>query len=166
MPAIVRKFICSRLRALSPLWRGALTCCRRMWRRQHSSYYRTVCANRPSNSRKSRSSRTITKTKMKMSRITKIILTMIITTRTTKIISCHLRHRPWITAMMTKMTMPPTTRMRTTKAMRTSSSRSAITAIWHRRNSLPISTRASACRRCCWIWVRTAMCAAAAASAA
>ena len=165
MQAIVRKFICWRLRALSPLWRGALTCCRRMWRRQRSLYCRTVCASHPSNSRKSRISRTITQATMKMSRITKIILTMIITTRT-KIISCHRRYRPWITAMMKKMTMPPTTRMRTTKARRTSSSRSAITAIWRRRNSLPISTRASACRRCCWIWARTAMCAAEAVSAA
>ena len=166
MQAIVRKFICWRLRALSPLWRGALTCCRRMWRRQRSLYCRTVCASHPSNSPRSRSSRTITKTKMKMSRITKIILTMIITTRTTKIISCLLRHRSWITAMMEKMTMPLTTRMRTTKARRTSSSRSAITVTWHRRNSLPISTRASVCRRCCWIWARTAMCAVEAVSAA
>ena len=165
MPAIVRKFICSRLRALSPPCRGALTCCRRMWRRQRSSCCRTVCASRPSNSPRSRSNRTITKTKKKTSRITKIILTMIITTRTTKITSCH-HHRHWITAMMTTMTMLPTMRTRTTKATRTSSSRSVIIITWHRRSSLPISTKASVCRRCCWIWARTAMCAVAAANAA
>ena len=165
MPAIVRKFICSRLRALSPPWRGALTCCRRTWRRQRSSCCRTVCVSRQSNSPRSRSNRTITKTKKKTSRITKIILTMKIMTRTTKITSCR-RHRPWITAMMTKMTMLPTMRTRTTKATRTSSSRSVMITTWHRRSSLPILTKASACRRCCWIWARTAMCAVVAANAA
>ena len=85
--------------------------------------------------------------------------------RTTKITS-YRHHRHWITAMMTKMTMLLTMRTRMTKATRTSSSRSVIITTWHRRSSLPISTKASVCRRCCWIWARTAMCAVVAANAA
>ena len=153
-----QSYICWRRRGRWRLLPDAAMCCLRISRRRRSSCCRTVCASRPSSRAKSPSSRRITRARTTASRTRIILLSM---SRTMMmIVSCPRR----LSIMALTIMMLLNLKM-TTAEMRMSSRRNRITAIWPLKSKLPILIKHSACRSCCWIWVRTAMCAVAAASA-